>query len=743
MNARRIIPDLDVSSQIAEALAQLRGSAILAGLAGVLAAALAVLVRQTDNIVWQRGLVLSLIVLMLAVWSLRQKHSLIAGWLLVLGGLATTYLTTLHGGDTVVLCLLAVPIGFAMLLVGSAAGLALAALCALGLLLAPPSVLPVPPDLKIITTVLMGSTVGLIWLTLRPLLVTVEEALSHYERGQLLLREARESRLQLNQSLEELARANAQLLRLQRLAHNLQRAAEDERRIKEEFVANVSHELRTPLNMIIGFCETILKNPETYSDDIPPALLADLQVVLRNSQHLSSLVNDVLDLSQINAGRMALVKEHVPIAEIIEAAEIAVRPLFASKGLALDMRLALDLPPIFCDRTRIREVLLNLLSNAGRFTDQGRVSVRAEREGEYVVVSVADTGAGIAEEDQKKLFQPFQQLDGSIRRRVGGTGLGLAISKNFVEMHGGALWVESQKGQGTKFFFRLPIETVGPITGGLQRGINPYSTYEERAETRHLPATSVKSRVVVVERGTAMQKLLRRYLHSAEVVAVPDVEAMLQDVAASPVDAVLVNSWEVSPVLQRLGGSPDLPAGVPALICSVPDNEQAGEAMGVADYLVKPVSSERLLAALDRLPRPAQTILLVEDEPDAQQLFRRMLAAAQRGYRVLRAEDGLQGLAILRRQRVDVVLLDLTMPRMDGFQFLAALKQEPDLCNVPVILISARDPEGHPITSHALAVTRGGGLSGQQVLACLEALTRILAPLEPIAAPAPPAAPPG
>ncbi|MEJ5199908.1 MAG: ATP-binding protein, partial [Anaerolineae bacterium] len=509
----------------------------------------------------------------------------------------------------------------------------------------------------------------------------------------------------------------------------LMQIAEDARRVKEEFVANVSHELRTPLNMIIGFSEMITQSPQTYGQALPPALLADLKVILRNSQHLSRLIDDVLDMSQIDAGQMALTRERASLGEIIEAAAVAVRPLYASKGLSLDIEVADGLPSVFCDPTRIREVVLNLLSNAGRFTERGGVRVRAWQEGEDVVVSVADTGPGIAPADQERLFRPFQQADGSIRRRYGGTGLGLSISKGFVELHGGKMWVESEPGRGTTFFFRLPIGLPMPAPAAATRWLNPYEPYEPRARPQSFRPAPVRPQLVVVEQGNVLQRLLTRYAENAEVVSAPSLDAALNTLSQTPAAALLVNDIRAGEALERLLASGALPFGMPALFCALPGQEEAIGALGVADYLVKPISASALLAALDRLERPVRTILIADDEPDALQLFRRILASAERGYRVLRASDGKEAWDILRQKRPDVLLLDLVMPEMDGFQLLAAKSQDPELRDIPVILTSARDPLGQPIASNSLMVARGGGLSAQQLLACIEALLGILAPL--------------
>lgn len=507
-------------------------------------------------------------------------------------------------------------------------------------------------------------------------------------------------------------------------------------------MANVSHELRTPLNMVIGFAETILQAPHIYGK-IPPALLADLTIILRNSQHLADLIDDVLDLSQIEARQMALSKEWVSLPEVIEAATLAVRPLFASKHLDLRVEVAADLPLIFCDRTRIREVLLNLLSNAGRFTERGGVYLRAWREGNDVLVSVADTGPGIAAKDQERLFRPFEQLDGSIRRRHGGTGLGLSISKRFVELHGGKMWLESALGRGSTFFFRLPIEQpVVPPAGGL-RWMQPEWEYRARTSRPELPPPTVRPRLVVVETGQSLTRLLTRYLGHVEIVTRPTPSQAAEELARTPAQALLINDASLEDALSQLHTWGDLPEDIPVMVCFVPGTAEAAEALGVADYLLKPVSREALRAVLDRLHLASGTILVVDDDPEATRLFRRMLNSFGRNYRVLTTNEGQQALHILREERPAILLLDLVMPDPDGFQLLQEKGRDPTIRDIPVVILSAKDPFDQPTATKALIITRESGLAVPQLLTCLEALCGALAPTREPASPAPPIAQPG
>jgi signal transduction histidine kinase/CheY-like chemotaxis protein len=661
-------------------------------------------------------------------WFLRGRYFLAASIILVLSYLGIVWLVLVLGGFEYGIFLLIIPVGIATLTLGIATGVGFALTCSV-LFFFPPLMTLAPDEMLRITCALcIWATVGMIWLTLRPLLTTVEWAWNGYEQSLALLDQSREFQSQLLQVLEDLKSANSQLIRLNRLANDLRQEAEAERTIKQQFVANVSHELRTPLNMIVGFCETILNSPRGYGGELPPMLIADLEVVLRNGMHLSSLIDDVLELSQIDAGQMVVTKEPSDFGEILESVKIAVRPLFESKSLFLNSEIQDDLPLVVCDRTRIREVLLNLLSNAGRFTDKGGITIRVLKESNHLLVAVTDTGPGIPENEQGKLFQPFSQLDGSIRRRYGGTGLGLSISKSFVELHDGKMWVESEKGNGATFYFTLPFRPILPLESGAGRWVNPYTHFVERGRPIRMQMPAVKPRLVVLDQGRTLTRMLGRFLENSEVVQVKDLDAALAEVKEAPSRALFVNHTFNSEITQKLSLPGVLPFSTPAIICAVPGAAQFEQTPSVIDYLVKPVSKAQLLEAIDKIEQPVKTILLVDDEPDLLQLFRRMLVAANRGYRVLRASDGRQALAILKRESVDLVLLDLVMPEMDGVQFLEAKAKEPYLENLRVILISALDPNGQPVVCNSLAVTRGGGLSASNVLACFDALIQILAP---------------
>ncbi len=726
-------PDGNLSSDKLEMLSafdDLKHNSILLSIPGLFIGVLIMgaVASSTQDYTWALGVAIGLFFLIPLSWAASQRSFLIAALLVIFGLLGSILATVMWGHIYPALFLLVLPVGYICLTLDSTIGIFSAVAFTLLVLVAPGTLKNISNDLRMVTILGIWGIMGLSWLTLRPLLTAVDWSWKAVRRSNELLAKSQDFQVQLQQAIVDLSNANTQLNRLNKLANNLRQEAEDERRIKQQFVANVSHELRTPLNMIIGFSEMILKTPDTYGRRIPAALLADLEVVLRNSQNLSSLVDDVLDLSQIEAGQMALVREWVQVPEVVASAALSVRPLFESKHLNLEITIDRDLPQVYCDRTRIREVLLNLLSNAGRFTDEGGVEVQVWHEGSGVSFSVKDTGPGISDEDKNRLFQPFQQLDATTHRLHGGTGLGLNISRSFVEMHDGKMWVESKPGQGTTFSFHLPVEPAAFSLAAFGRWVNPYTVIEKPSQRiSSQPLVDSRPRFLVVEDGTVLQRLLRRYLSNVEISAIADPGGVLAALEQTPAQVVLLNTGafnDTASILREV----NLPHNIPAILCSLVDPLQYIPNEDIPKALVKPVSRERLLQALADLQRPIKIILVVDDELDAQKLFTRMLTSARRGYRVLRAGNGLEALSLMRAQAVDVVLLDLFMPEMDGFQFLKAKAQDAQISTVSVVLISAQDLHATPVVSNYLAVARSGGLSVRQVLEFVQAFIAIMTP---------------
>lgn len=580
------------------------------------------------------------------------------------------------------------------------------------------------------------------WAATEEFVTVTHWALFYQAQAQEKWEEARDQRLELKEIQADLVQANQELARLSDRLKVMYQIAEEARQAKAEFVANVSHELRTPLNMIIGFSEVITQSPQVYGDRLPPALLADITAIMRNSQHLAKLVDDVLDLSQVEAGRMALSKGWTSVQEILDEAIQVVRSLFESKGLYLERESAPDLPPLYCDSTRIRQVVINLLSNAGRFTERGGVRVKAWREEGHVLISVADTGPGIAAQDQERIFEPFQQADSSIRRRHGGSGLGLSISKRFVEMHGGRMQLESQLDKGTTITFSLPcksasLEMPPPDTHGdsTLRWFSPYDEYTYRGRTRRAKAAPpvVIPRYILLEEKETLQCLFARYLGEVETVSVHDVGQVVGELNRSPAQVVVVNlppSWRADSPEERalMDSLGTLPYGTPAVMCWVPGEDEAARRLGVVRYLVKPITREALLSTLGCLSQRVRSVLLVDDEPEVLQLFTRMLDSAGDGYDVMWAKTGQRALSLLRQRHPDVMLLDLIMPGMDGFQVLREKSQDPSIREIPVVVLSSRDPTGELVADSALNVICGRGLSVHDLMAFIQSVGAILCP---------------
>ncbi len=491
--------------------------------------------------------------------------------------------------------------------------------------------------------------------------------------------------------------------------------------------------------MIIGFSEVIAKSPNLYGGHLPVALMHDITAIQRNGQHLLSLVNDVLDLSQVESGRMALSREWTQVNAIIQEATSVVQSLFNSKNLYLKINLEENLPEVFCDRTRIRQVIINLLSNAGRFTQTGGVCVKSQVEKEYLMVSVTDFGSGIPVEDQKRIFEPFQQLNNSIRRQYGGSGLGLTISKQLIEMHEGKMWLVSQVGSGTTVCFSLPLAPSLPEGEGLhnvsfRRSFISGDEFGYRIRTRPSKASApvLVSRFIVLEKEQVLEQLLKRYMQGSDVLRVSTPEQAVNELNRSPAQALVVN---MAP-FEELSGETltSIPFGTPVISCWMPGEVEAASQLGVTHYLVKPVTSDKLLEIIDELsemrcqPAGIKSILIVDDEPDALRLFANVIESDPHGYQVLQVTNGKRALNALRSRHPDLMLLDLIMPGMNGYETLREKQTDPSICDIPVVVISARDPAGEVITVKDLKVYSNKGFSTSNLCELIHTVAQILAP---------------
>lgn len=579
---------------------------------------------------------------------------------------------------------------------------------------------------------LVGLPIALLWgikqMERRLLAGVLSSYRVYFEETQQRLEETRDDRLQVRQLNEDLANAYAQLRRLNEMLRASKIEAEQARQVKEDFVAKVSHELRTPLNMIIGFSEIMVSAPETYADHIPSALLSDIDVIHRNSRHLLQLINDVLILSQADAGQLTLLRSWVNLTDILDEAVRAVTPLYKTKKLKLDLALPSTPLPVFCDSLRVRQVLLNLLSNAGRYTPAGRVEVSIQEADRQMLVAVRDTGPGIKAEEQKRIFEPFHQIGELTKRVNGGSGLGLSISKQLIEAHGGKMWVESTLGNGSTFYFSLPqgeplepsYSTVSPV--------NPYSRFagEPRRALTSLP--SPKDQIVVLSRRETLSQQLAGLLPDLDVMAVPTIHALSGACSPTPPSAVVINDVDAmndKTFSHRLTG---LPQRTPILSFYLPGKEEACKTFNVMDYLTKPVTREALLAAAKHIVAPQSTVLCVEDDITMARLMRRQLSLSENKLHVIHCQDGATALELMRQHKPDLVFLDLTLPDQDGYEMLRRKNADAVIRDIPVVIVSARDPHDGPVVTSRLRVELVGGLSIHDIAATVQSVSQALSP---------------
>jgi len=558
-----------------------------------------------------------------------------------------------------------------------------------------------------------------------------------HQRNRDVVETMRERQRELKQALADLDLANREVIRLNDLLVAAREAIEEARRAKENFVATVSHELRTPLNMVVGFSDEILERPQMYSGHLPEDLLNDIATIKRNAEHLSKLVDDVLDLSEADAGIVRLQREPTRIGSLLAEVRDIMSALFQRKGLQLTVSAGSDIPEIACDRVRIRQVLLNLVTNAARFTEQGGAEIRAIRGEGETIISVSDSGAGIDSSDIKRVFEPFQQGDPTIRRKHGGTGLGLAISKRFVELHGGRIWIESERGRGTTVAFTLPFEPVLP-SPGARRWFSPYQAYSAAKDRQPLAVDTPQPKLLVLDPDDGLVPVTEQLVDDLEVLRVKTYDALKDALGSNTVRAMLINEIP-SRYQETCSGLPDTAFDVPVICCCVPGMADSNPHIGLHGYLVKPIRRQELLDRIDRVTPQARSILVVDDDSEARQLFRRMLARADADMRVLEADNGNKALQIMREARPDVVLLDLVMPDFDGVQVLEEKASDSSIQDIPVIIVSATDPRREPVMSTALVATRRGGLSARDLAMSVGALVGALQPR--FAAPASPETP--
>ncbi len=472
-------------------------------------------------------------------------------------------------------------------------------------------------------------------------------------------------------------------------------------RLKSEFLANMSHELRTPLNSILALSQILL---DRLDGDLTGEQEKQVEIIERNGHNLLRLINDILDLSKIEAGRVELNIKPVPIPDLVSAVRSTVAPLAANKRLALHTEVAPDVPMCATDENKLKQVLLNLLSNAVKFTERGSVTlrVRTGRPGDpapdqdaWLVFEVEDTGIGIAPEDQGMVWEEFQQLDGSLSRRYEGTGLGLAIVRRLVRMLGGEIMLESAVNHGTTFRFWLPITW----SAALAPEVTAPDITSDHEQSAYAPLTIMPAKplVLVVDDDIEVIYILEKYLrdegYQIEVAQTGDdaiAKAQQLKPFAITLDVALPgrDGWDVIDVLK----SDPQTSAIPIIVISMLDNRQFGYQLGAADYLVKPVSRHVLLQRLEHLRvsyAAFDVALVVDDDPLQQDVIARTLRDT--GMQVHACGNGVDAIKWLDDHTPDLLTLDLMMPGMDGFDVLEAVRMRPHLRDVPILVVTAKD----------------------------------------------------
>lgn len=447
-------------------------------------------------------------------------------------------------------------------------------------------------------------------------------------------------------------------------------------KLKNQFMANMSHELRTPLNSIIGFSRVILKGIDGPLTDMQKT---DLTAIYDSGRNLLELINDILDISKIGAGKMEMVFEPTDLQEIARGVITTMAGQLTDKPVRLLLDLPEKLPVVLADARRIRQVLTNIVGNAVKFTDEGFIKVSASYDKYQVTMSIEDTGIGIPVDRRHAVFEQFEQVDSSSTRRYGGTGLGLPLSREFIRLHGGDMEFESVVGEGSCFYFWIPI-------GG------PGAKREE--EDKALEAGG--QTILAVDDDEGVITLFQRYLEKQgyKVAGMTTGEGVIETAKrlkpyAITLDVIMPgkDGWQI---IQELKSDPET-RDIPVIVCSIMSEADKGLSMGVADYLVKPVTEQDLLDALIRLEHPGAVghVLIVDDNPDDRKLLRRILEDA--GYRVQEAPGGAEAISAIHTDPPNLVVLDLMMPDVDGFAVLENLKMNQLTRDIPVVVVTAKE----------------------------------------------------
>jgi signal transduction histidine kinase/DNA-binding response OmpR family regulator len=547
----------------------------------------------------------------------------------------------------------------------------------------------------------------------------------------------------------------AALLRTRELraeAEKARLAAEEANRTKSAFLANMSHELRTPLNAIIGYSEMLIEEAADLADDLVP----DLEKILGSGKHLLALINDILDLSKIEAGKMNIYTEDIDVVKMITDVVSTIRPLLEKNGNTLDLDcLPEGLGTFHSDLTKTRQILFNLLSNASKFTKEGIVHLSVHREGSHLVFRVTDTGIGMTPEQMQKLFKEFSQADDSTTRKFGGTGLGLVLCKRFSEMMGGSIAVESTIGIGSTFTVNLPLRVKGDAAAAQEKSkpapastpapAQPASTSAAPAAPAPVPSADDEAlpAILVIDDDPQVQDLLKRIMEKERfrvVIASSGEQALELCRQLKPclitLDVMMpgLDGWAV---LSKLKADPETFA-IPVIMVTVVNDKHLGFALGADDYVTKPFDRDKIIDILRRYGTHAAipTILIVDDDAGACDVASRALE--RNGFRTLTAPNGRAALEVVAEAKPDLIILDLMMPEMNGFDFVTELRRREIGRTTPVLVLSAKDiTAGESTLLHETVqeILSKGDHSAMDLIALVKKHLRAAPAPEPSAAP--------
>ncbi len=530
------------------------------------------------------------------------------------------------------------------------------------------------------------------------------------------MKEARDSRAELALMAKQLQEYQERLRDINTKLEIAFEQAEESRQAKARFAANVSHELRTPINLIVGFSEVMIQAPEVYEEPLPAGYQADIQAVYRNARHLQNLINDVLDISQLEARHLAIVKQKSRLGDCVAETADMVADLIAKKGLSFAVDIPEDLPELWFDPVRIRQILLNLLVNAARFTSQGGIRIEIAVGDDEVTTSVTDSGIGLKAEEIPRVFDEFFQVAGQDGDGERGSGLGLTLSRELIRLHGGVMTVSSagQPGLGSRFAFSLPTtrQLMARMPSGSQL------PKRQRAEKR----------ILIVDPDEAVTAFFARYLKSHIVSACHDESQAMRGLSQFQPDIVLLaQNHGYSRLLARVK---ERHSEISLISMPMPSGRAAIRQRGAHDYLVKPVSLDMLKKTLGQFGDGLRSIMIIDDNRDIVRLFGQALRSIDAEIRLRYAYDGARGLDMMREEKPDLLMLDVLMPGMDGFAVIEAMRSSADLADVPIVLISAKGASESitPAITGRVSLAREAGYTPLELAACAQALIDSIRP---------------